>query len=113
MVRLKVDVLLASLTPAAVAAKNATNYPIVFHGGFDPVALGLVDSLARPGEMSQASRQLRRRWSASGLKYLKRPFPNSHVAVLWGILKIQALRSNEKKANYRHENWVFNFIQEG
>ena len=50
LVRLKVDVLLASTTPAAVAAKNASRtIPIVLTGGFDPVALGLVDSLARPG----------------------------------------------------------------
>jgi ABC-type uncharacterized transport system substrate-binding protein len=46
----KVDVLLTPATPAAVAAKNATGtIPIVFYTRSDPVALGLVDSLARPG----------------------------------------------------------------
>src|SRR5215472_11580876 len=50
LVRLKVDVLVAPATPAAVAAKNATGtIPIVFYTGSDPVALGLIDSLARPG----------------------------------------------------------------
>ena len=50
LVGLKVDVLIAVTTNAAIAAKNATRtIPIFFFGVTDPVAAGLVDSLARPG----------------------------------------------------------------
>jgi putative ABC transport system substrate-binding protein len=50
LVALKVDLLVASDTPAAVAAKSATSQiPIVFTTVSDPVASGLVASLARPG----------------------------------------------------------------
>jgi putative ABC transport system substrate-binding protein len=50
LVRLKVDVILAGSTPPAMAAKNATRtIPIVMAVSADPVGIGLVASLARPG----------------------------------------------------------------
>src|SRR5262245_37349792 len=50
LVRLKVDVLITPGTPGALALKKATQtIPIIFTDVTDPVATGLVDSLARPG----------------------------------------------------------------
>lgn len=48
--RLKADVIVVTTTPAAQAAKNATRtIPIVMAGLGDPVATGIVESLAHPG----------------------------------------------------------------
>ncbi len=50
LVRLEVDVIVATTSGSAKAAKDATRaIPIVMAGGGDPVGLGLVASLARPG----------------------------------------------------------------
>jgi ABC-type uncharacterized transport system substrate-binding protein len=50
LVRLKVNLLVVASTPAALEAKNATTtIPIVMANASDPVAAGLIASLARPG----------------------------------------------------------------
>src|SRR5215813_11411130 len=50
LVRLKVDLILVSGAPTVLAAKGATRtIPIVTANAGDPVGLGLVASLARPG----------------------------------------------------------------
>jgi len=50
LVRMKMDVIVASLTPAVQAAKKATNtIPIVMAPAGDPITTGFVTSLAHPG----------------------------------------------------------------
>ncbi len=50
LVRLKVDLIVVTGTPSALAAKSATTtIPIVMASAADPVGAGLVASLARPG----------------------------------------------------------------
>ena len=50
LVRLPVDVIVATFTPCALAAKQATTtIPIVMAAVADPIGAGLVQSLARPG----------------------------------------------------------------
>src|SRR3974377_1084686 len=51
LVRLPVNVIVcAGSTPAAIAAKAVSaTVPIVFYGGTDPVSMGLIASLSRPG----------------------------------------------------------------
>ena len=50
LVRLKVDLILARASSGAVAAKSVTpSIPIVFFAVYDPVEIGVVPNLARPG----------------------------------------------------------------
>ena len=110
--RLKVDVLVAATTPAAVAAKNATRtIPIVFYGGFDAVALGVVNSMARPGGNATGFSGIASILVGKRLELLKETLPQlSRVAVLWDPQN-PVLRNSGKKANCRHENWVCNFTR--
>ena len=85
LVRLKVDVIIAPNTPAAVAAKNATKtIPIVFIDVTDPIAAGLIDSLARPGGNITGFTTISAVLVGKRLELLKETVPKlSRVAVLW------------------------------
>ncbi len=85
LVRLKVDLIIAPNTPAAVAAKNATKtIPIVFIDVTDPIAAGLVDSLPRPGGNITGFTTIGSVLAGKRLELLKEIIPNlSRVAVLW------------------------------
>jgi putative ABC transport system substrate-binding protein len=63
LVRLEVDVIVASNTRAAIEAQRATStIPIVFAAISDPVGSGLVASLGGPGPTSPAPRKRRTSW---------------------------------------------------
>jgi len=85
LVRLKVDVLVADITLAARAAKQATStIPIVMAGSADAVGGGLVASLARPGGNVTGLSLLLAETSLKRLQLLKEALPKvSRVAVLW------------------------------
>ena len=86
LVDLKVDVIIADSTPAALAAKSATKtIPIVVIAG-DPVGSGLVASLARPGGNITGLSTLAPELSGKRLELLKQALPKvSRVAVVWTL----------------------------
>jgi putative ABC transport system substrate-binding protein len=85
LVRLNVNLLLTPAPPAVLAAKNATRtIPIVFYNVADPVAGGLVDSLARPGGNITGVTTFATVLVGKQLELLKETIPKlSRVAVLW------------------------------
>jgi ABC-type uncharacterized transport system substrate-binding protein len=85
LVQLRVDVLVTTFTVAIRAAKQATKtIPIVMVVLVDPVATGLVDSLARPGGNITGLTSLSRDLGGKRLELLNDAVPGiSRVAVLW------------------------------
>jgi putative ABC transport system substrate-binding protein len=85
LVRQKVDVLVATSTPEALAFKNATKtIPIVFYTGSDPIEVGLVDSLARPSGNITGVTLISAQLIGKRLELLTATIPKlSRVAVLW------------------------------
>jgi putative tryptophan/tyrosine transport system substrate-binding protein len=84
LVRGRVAVIVTSGTPAALAAKAATTtIPIVFSTGLDPVVLGLVASLNRPGANLSGAANLSAELAPKQLQLLRELIPK---AAVFGIL---------------------------
>jgi putative ABC transport system substrate-binding protein len=80
-----VDVIVTSSTPAALAAKRATStIPIVIASSGDPVASGLVPSLAHPGGNITGQTIMLEEVAIKRLELLKETVPSlARVGVLW------------------------------
>ena len=86
LVRLRVDLIVVPSTPTALAAKNATTtIPLVTVAVTDPVALGLVASLARPGgNITGLTSSVGPEIAGKQLELLKEIVPKvSRMAALW------------------------------
>jgi putative ABC transport system substrate-binding protein len=84
LVRRRIAVIVAGDAPAALAAKAATTtIPIVFSTGGDPVALGLVASLNRPGANVTGRVGLSTELAPKRLQLLRDLIPN---AAVFGVL---------------------------
>jgi len=104
LVRLKVDVIVGNGTPSPLAAKRATNtIPIVMVAAGDPVATGLVASLAKPGGNVTGTSTRNPELTGKWLQLTKEIVPGlSRVAVLWNAANpVSALAAKETEAAAR------------
>ena len=88
LVQLRVQIIVAAGTRSILAARHATTtIPIVMASGNDPVGLGLVASLARPGGNITGLTYLAEGLIGKLLEFLQTVVPDvSRVAVLWNAL---------------------------
>jgi putative ABC transport system substrate-binding protein len=85
LVRIQVDVIVTLAPPATAAAKHATQtIPIVFVAMGDPVASGVVASLAQPGTNLTGTTRMIPEMSVKHVELLKETVPSlAKLAVLW------------------------------
>jgi putative tryptophan/tyrosine transport system substrate-binding protein len=95
LIQLKVDVFVSSAFSAIrVAKKETKTIPIVINIPDDPVAVGLVDSLARPGGNITGVSRLGRELSGKRLELLSEAVPGiKRIAVIWSRTNVLTPRT--------------------
>ena len=110
LVRLKVDVIVAAVTQASLAAKAATGtIPIVMVAVANPVDSGLIASLARPGANLTGTSVMNDEVVGKQLELLKEALPAiSRVGAMWNPanpvfqkLQLRALEATARASNVR------------
>ena len=103
LVRLKVDVILATSSSEILAAKDATKtIPIVFMTSGDPVSTGVIDSLAHPGGNLTGFTEIAAVLAGKRLELLKETVPKlSRVALLWNPAEPGSLQWKESQLSAR------------
>jgi ABC-type uncharacterized transport system substrate-binding protein len=94
LVKAKVDVIVGSISSAAIAAKRQTaSIPIIFVASGDPMGMGLADTLARPGGNVTGTSNLFVDMAAKNLELLKDCFSNLSAVEVFGNSNSPILRS--------------------
>ncbi len=104
-----VDVIVAACTPEAKAALMYTStIPIVLASVGDPIAAGLVSSLARPGGNVTGVSTMQLTQSAMRISFLREAFPKiAHATVVWnpvrsdGAQDVKVMQAAGKRFNMR------------
>jgi putative ABC transport system substrate-binding protein len=97
----KVDVIVTAGTPASLAVKKATSsVPLVMIAVGEPVATGLVASLAKPGGNITGVTSISPEIEGKRLELLREVVPKiSHIAVLWNAVSpVQVIQERETRA---------------
>lgn len=114
LVQQKVDIIVTMGTPAGLAAEQATStIPIVLGANSDPVGVGLVASLARPGGNATGTSLMAPELSAKRLDILSTLASGiTRFAILW-IYRIPAWRNVSEKRRQPPISRTFCFTQWG
>jgi putative ABC transport system substrate-binding protein len=101
LIAAKVDVIVTAGTPASLAVKKAaSSIPLVMIAVGEPVATGLVASLARPGGNITGVTSISPEIEGKRLELLREVVPNvSHIVVFWNAASpVQVIQERETRA---------------